>query len=209
MPRESVHFRIQKNTQMSFKLSILIPTLSSRSAKLEELLIELNYQIQGKPVQILSLGDNKSISVGEKRNNLLQLAKGNFISYLDDDDSISSNYIVCLLKAIDENPDKTVICFKGTQNTDGKKDLDFQYNVNFGRNFKKEIDGKRWKVMLPDHLCCWNRKYITEEFPNKSLGEDHEWSRKMAMTYTEDDQILLEDYLYHYEYNKNTSECRR
>ena len=36
---------------MHFKLSILIPTLSSRWEVLKELIDELNYQIQSKPVQ--------------------------------------------------------------------------------------------------------------------------------------------------------------
>lgn len=207
MARQSVHYRIAN--KMNYKLTILIPTLSSRSVKLQELIIELNYQIQNKPVQVLWLGDNKSMTTGEKRNSLLKIAKGDFITFVDDDDRIADNYIDVLLKAIEENPHKTVICFRGKQTTDGKQDLDFQYNVNFGRNFKKEIDGQRWKVMLPDHLCCWNRFRITEQFPDRNLGEDHSWARAMAMTYTEEDQVLLEDYLYFYDYDKTTTECRR
>lgn len=206
--RSPVYSRI-KNKPMVFKLSVLIPTLASRSNSLKALLDELTYQIQNKPVQIIWMGDNKSISIGEKRNNLLSMAKGEFISFVDDDDSIADNYISTLLKAIQENPNKTVICFRGEQTTDGHQDLPFQYNMNFGRNFKKAIDGQRWKVMLPDHLCCWNRFKINDEFPDKSLGEDHDWARAMAMTYTEEDQVLLEETLYHYNYDRTLTECRR
>ena len=207
--RHPVHFRIKKNTPLAFKLSILIPTLKSRSEQLKKLTDEIDYQIQNKPVQWLSLGDNKSMSVGEKRNRLLDMAKGDFIAYIDDDDSISDNYISTLLKAIEENPYKTVICFRGTQNTDGHKDLPFRYDVNYGRNFKQVVDGQRFKCMLPDHLCAWNRSKITERFPDKSLGEDHDWARAMAMTYNEDDQLLLEHTLYYYNYDKTVTECRR
>ena len=207
--RQSVHFRIKKNTQLNYKLSILIPTLSSRSEKLKTLIEELTYQIQRKPVQILWIGDNKSMSVGEKRNNLIDMAKGDFIAFVDDDDKIHESYIATLLSAINDNSDKTVICFRGEQTTDGHQDIPFRYNVNFGRNFKKTIDGQRWKVMLPDHLCCWNRNKITERFPNTNLGEDHAWARAMASTYTEADQVLLEDTLYHYQYDKSITECRR
>ena len=207
--RHSVYSRI-KNTPMAFKLSVLIATLASRSNNLKSLLEELTHQIQTKPVQIIWMGDNKSITIGEKRNNLLSLAKGEFVSFIDDDDSIADNYISTLLKAIQDNPQKTVICFRGTQNTDGHQDLPFQYDVNFGRNFKKAIDGHRWKVMLPDHLCCWNRgKLIPGPFPNKRLGEDHDFARKMAFTYTEEDQVLLEETLYHYNYDRTLTECRR
>jgi len=207
--RHSVHFRIKKNTPLAFKLSILIPTLKSRGKQLKKLTDELDYQIQNKPVQWISLGDNKSMTVGEKRNRLFDMAKGDFVSFIDDDDGISDTYISTILKSIEENSNKTVICFRGEQTTDGHQDIPFRYNVNYGRNFKKMIDGQRWKVMLPDHLCAWNRSKITEKFPDKSLGEDHDWARKMAPTYTEDDQVLLEDTLYYYYYDKTITECRR
>ena len=194
---------------MRYKLSVLVPTLSSRSEHLQSLLSELNYQIQSKPVQVLWLGDNKSMTVGEKRNLLLDLAKGEFVSFVDDDDKIADNYIDTLLKAIDDNPDCTVICFHGEQTTDGKKDLPFRYNRNFGRNYKTVIDGQRWKVMLPDHLCAWRKSKITVRFPSKNLGEDHQWSREMVHSYTEHDQVLLTDTLYHYNYDRTVTECRR
>lgn len=194
---------------MKYRLSILIPTLASRTGKLLSLLQELNYQIQLKPVQVLWLGDNKSMSVGEKRNRLMQMASGDFIAYVDDDDQISENYVEVLLEAAKAHPDKTVICFRGTQNTDGKEDIPFRYDVNFGRNYKKVIDGQRWKCMLPDHLCAWNRPRMIEPFPEKSLGEDHAWAKAMAWHYTEEDQVLLTDTLYHYEYNSKNTETRR
>lgn len=206
--RSPVYSRIKKNDAV-IRLSILIPTLFSRIKHLTNLLEEINYQIQSKPVQVLWIGDNRSMTIGEKRNQLLDNAKGEWICYVDDDDTISENYIDVLLKAIDDNPDKTVICFRGTQNTDGHQDLPFQYNVNFGRNHKKMIDSQRWKVLLPDHLCCWNKSKITVRFPNKGLGEDKDWAGKMAFTYTPEDQVLLEDYLYHYEFNRLTTETRR
>lgn len=209
MTRKPVHFRLKGTPTMAYKLSVLILTLPSRSAKLKILLEELAFQIQTKPVQFLSLGDNKSMSVGEKRNSLLDMAKGEFVTFVDDDDTISDNYISTLLQAIDNNPDKTVICFRGEQTTDGHQDIPFQYNVNFGRNFKKAIDGQRWKVMLPDHLCAWNRSKVTERFPDKNLGEDHTWARNMAMTYREEDQVLLTETLYYYQYDKTVTECRR
>ena len=209
MPRESVHFRIRKNLQMSFKLSILIPTLNSRSCQLKSMVDELNYQIQGKPVQLIWFGDNKSITTGEKRNNLLSMAKGDFISFVDDDDKIAPNYISTLLNAIEKNQLKTVICFRGEKTINGKQDLDFRYDVNIGRNQRMKIDGKDWKVMIPDHLCCWNKSRITVKFPHKNVSEDHDWAKEMAFTYTEENQLLLEDTLYYYNYDRNLTECRR
>ena len=207
--RKATHFRIKSNSMTNYKLTILIPTLYSRIDKLKRLIMELNYQIQSKPVQLFWIGDNKSMTTGEKRNMLLDNAKGEWICFVDDDDRVSANYINILLEAIKKNPGKKVITFKGEQTTDGKKDLDFKYSVNYGRNFKKNIDGKRWKVMLPDHLCLWKRETIKERFEHKNLAEDHSWAKAMAMTYTDKDEVNLDEYLYFYDYNRETTECRR
>ncbi|MFY0655009.1 MAG: glycosyltransferase family 2 protein [Cyclobacteriaceae bacterium] len=194
----------------NYKLTILIPTLYSRIDKLKKLIMELNYQIQSKPVQLLWIGDNKSMTTGEKRNLLLDNAKGEWICFIDDDDRISSNYINILLKSISDNPDKKVITFQGEQTTDGKRDLDFKYSVRYGRNLKiKDINGKRWKVMLPDHLCVWKKESITKRFEHKNLAEDHSWARAMETTYEAKDEVNLNDYLYFYDYNRETTECRR
>jgi hypothetical protein len=208
--RKSTNFRIRANSMPNYKLTILIPTLYSRIDKIKKLIMELNYQIQSKPVQLLWIGDNKSMTTGEKRNLLLSSAKGEWFCFVDDDDRVSATYVDTILKAIKENRDKKVITFQGEQTTDGKRDLDFKYSVNYGRNFKKDIDGKRWKVMLPDHLCVWKKDNVfIPKFEDKSLGEDHSWAKAMAMTYTDEDEVNLKDYLYFYDYNRETTECRR
>ena len=202
------HFRIpHQKTEMI--LTILIPTLWSRIDKLAILVKELNFQIQNKPVQILWLGDNKSISVGEKRNKLIEMSLGQWFCFIDDDDKIAKDYIYTILKAIEENPTKTVICFEGKQNSDGAEDLPFMYDVRFGRNFKQVVDGVRYKCMLPDHLCVWQKSKVSERFPDSSLGEDHEFAKTMAFHYTANEQFLLKKFLYLYEFNRNESECRR
>ena len=206
--RQPTHFRIHRDS-MNYKLTILIPTLYSRINKLKTLIMELNYQIQSKPVQLLWIGDNKSMTTGEKRNMLLDNSKGEWICFIDDDDRVSSNYVDTILNAIKNNTDKKVITFRGKQTTDGQRDLDFKYSLNYGRNLKKEIDGKRWKVMIPDHLVCWHKQYIVERFPYKNLGEDHEWAKAMSFHYADKDVVYLDDYLYFYDYNRETTESRR
>lgn len=187
----------------AYKLSILTPTLNSRSEKLHALWAELQYQMQSKPVQLLSLGDNKSMTVGEKRNHLMDMAKGDYFCFIDDDDSVSSDFIEEVLQAVETG--KPIITFNGTQNTNGKQDLPFTYDINIGRNMKR--DG--WKVMLPDHLCIWKNSEVTYKFPHKNISEDHEWAKKICADFKESDVHHIDKFLYHYEFNKDESECRR
>jgi glycosyltransferase involved in cell wall biosynthesis len=91
------------------KLSILIPTLYERIDKLCELKASLFGQIMSNKVsdivEVLELADNRQKTTGAKRNILLNMAKGDYIAFIDDDDAISNDYIKLVLKAIETNPD--------------------------------------------------------------------------------------------------------
>ena len=79
------------------KLSILICTVPSRvgnflPAAVTELQRQIDSSGQGQ-VELIYLGDNKQRTVGRKRNDLLQLAQGEYVAFVDDDDRVAPNYI--------------------------------------------------------------------------------------------------------------------
>ncbi len=53
--------------------------------------------------------DNKKRTLGYKRNEMLYLAKGEYVVFIDDDDEISSDYVTTLLEATRSNAD--VLCY--------------------------------------------------------------------------------------------------
>ena len=194
-----VYRRLQSN-RVEYKLSVLILSLPNRLEKLSSLLSSLNKQCIRKPVQVLYLGDNKSMTVGEKRNQILSIAKGRYISFVDDDDTISDDYVQKILDAIEDNPQ--VITFKVQQYRNGIKGKYQKYYLNNGpiRNHPDMTH----KKMAPDHLCVWRKDIIKESFPHKNVSEDHVWAQNMQTHYSsihEIDQIL-----YSYHYFKETSE---
>ena len=192
------------------KLSILICTVPERTITLDELIIDLNHQIGAGPIEFKYLGDNKRQSVGSKRKDLLAIARGEWLCFVDDDDFVHENFVEIALNAIDSNPDKKVICFTGTQTTNGNADLGFKFNRKYGSNMRITDEGPQFRGMIPNHLCIWKSDIARrEKFPDINLTEDHRWASAMMDHYTEDDQVLLPDSLYHYEYNKMTSQCRR
>ena len=73
------------------KFSVLILSIPSRNESLMAAMKQLQEQAdatgQGKAVEILVLLDNRSKSIAEKRNDLLQAARGKYIAFLDDDDA--------------------------------------------------------------------------------------------------------------------------
>ena len=83
------------------KLSILILSIPSRLEQYEILQNKLLDQIGDREdVEVLSFIDNKSLHIYEKRNVLLQAARGSHLCWLDDDDDIADNYISRLTEVI-------------------------------------------------------------------------------------------------------------
>jgi hypothetical protein len=85
----------RKNYQYDW--SILIPTMTGRELKLQILLENIHEKIRricpSLRYEICLAFDNRETSVGMKRQKLLQEAKGKYMSFIDDDDYITDNYI--------------------------------------------------------------------------------------------------------------------
>lgn len=85
-------------------LSILVPTIIGREVqfnKLRDKLIEqiAKYDLSGA-VEIIEECDDKKMSIGFKRQILLEKAKGKFIVFIDDDDDVHDNYCKILCDVI-------------------------------------------------------------------------------------------------------------
>lgn len=86
-------------------LSILLPSVTCRAELFAQLHAFVLAQAQGKPVEVITAVDNKEISIGKKRQNLLVAAKGEWVVYIDDDDMVSADYVDSILAALQSNPD--------------------------------------------------------------------------------------------------------
>jgi Glycosyl transferase family 2. len=98
-------------------LSILIPTLEIRQRQFYKLYEELNRQITENSlddeVELLYFSDKEEHSIGFKRNTLIEEAKGEFVAFIDDDDSVSNDYVPLIHDVIKENPEVDCIGIKG------------------------------------------------------------------------------------------------
>lgn len=183
------------------KLSILLCTVTKRVSKyLPEIITELNRQATDE-VEILYLGDNKKRTVGEKRNNLIDLCKGEYFSFIDDDDKISSDYVEQLLKGIESGVD--VVCFKAYRHQDGMKDREVLYNLKYTKDRTMPTHYER----LPNHLMCWKKETVKSiKFENLTYGEDSEWAARakpVAQT-----QIFINRVLYNYYFDNVNTETQ-
>jgi glycosyltransferase involved in cell wall biosynthesis len=101
------------------KLSVLIPTITRRRAEAERLFVNLEQRIGDRPVELLMLRDNRWQNIGEKRNQLLRAATGEYITFLDDDDELLEGYFEAVLVETDKGAD--VICYDQEAIIDGAR----------------------------------------------------------------------------------------
>lgn len=159
--------------QPKYKLSILIPSLDERRASLDQLRTELNNQIGKKNVEVLALSDNRQMSIGQKRNMLLMQSTGEYVTFVDDDDGVSPDYIEKVLKALSKNPD----CSSLT----GEIVFSDGYSRPFihSLRYDKWVDDHQGKVYYrpPNHLNAVRRSIAVQVgFPAWNNGEDRAFS---------------------------------
>lgn len=183
------------------ELSILVPTVPSRFAgKCVTLINRLLAQAEGKPVEVLWFGDNKRRSVGAKRNDLLSLARGKYVAFIDDDDWVEDDYVGQILKLTPSNVD--VICFDHRVMVDGKQPKLCYYS----KDFSYETTATTWKG-LPAHTMAWKREIaVRHKFPEINVGEDTGWVAKAVADVKTEAQVGK--VLYHYHFQRKESETR-
>lgn len=166
---------------MEITLSILICSVyvEERQIKLKKLISELNRQISKnyaeEIVEIIVDTDDMSKSVGQKRNDLIHKAQGEFICFIDDDDFITENYLSIILYNLNSGIDILLIAINHTQNgVSQAKILPSLYIDNLTTN---EV------VFRTNHFhLCPHKKSIAERvlFDSVNFAEDMIYSQKMV-----------------------------
>ena len=94
-------------------VSILIPTLLERLSTYTPMVEDLYKQIKDNKledkVEIISICDNRTIPLVEKRNHLQKLARGKYFTHLDDDDKFASDYCKRVVDHIESLEDSETI----------------------------------------------------------------------------------------------------
>jgi glycosyltransferase involved in cell wall biosynthesis len=185
-------------------LSILIPTLPARIDSYANLIKALNKQITENNlinrVQILSFCDTKEISVGEKRNILLNKSCGRYVCFIDDDDLIASDYIIKIINAIQSNADVITFCGDYVENT-----LRTPFSISMVH--RGNYNHPNIFYRLPNHLCPVKREIaLSCQFTDKNFGEDSDYSERINK-YVKN-EFHIQDKLYFYMYNEATSQTK-
>lgn len=179
------------------RLSILICALERRQEIRQALIASLTRQSRELPVEILLKEDNGQMTIGQKRQWLLEQAKGDYISFVDDDDCVSHIYVSLILGALAQHPEATHCSLNGILVQVGKPERRFEHSTKY----------KEWAtvngiyVRPPNHLNTVRRALALQAgFSNKNWGEDKEYSERLVQLGTLTREAVIEPVLYVYQY---------
>lgn len=216
---QEVYFaRKERNFDLEMPMwSILICSLPHRSEMLADLLLNLNRQINNlaKPIQVEIVIDNGNLdlTIGAKRNEIMKRARGKYVSFIDDDDQVSTAYVSRILAAMEGSPD--CVALDGIMTWEGVNPQPFYHSVlhnETGWQDLKDADGNKFYVRTPNHWNAVRRDLaIQVPFPDINWQEDKTYSdklRELKLLNTEGIPDKGEP-LYFYRYSQTNSEANK
>lgn len=114
------------------------------------------------------------MTIGEKRNKMISIARGDYVAFVDDDDAVAPDYVTSILTAIiNEKPD--VVCFTVLVTGHGPpKPCRYHPQIqhaNLPNEYRRQ----------PNHLMAWRRAIASQvSFPAVKSGEDTAWAQQAA-----------------------------
>ncbi len=178
------------------KLSVLIATIDSRREVFGNLLIYLN-NIKINDVEIISLCDNKEMNIGAKRNELLKMATGEYVCFIDDDDWIPSDYFKQIMEGINKGVD--CVGFQVNYTVDNNQpilcDLSNQWD-----GWHDNMGGFRY-VRCPNHLSPMKREHALQiGYPDIRFGEDADFSLRLKASGLLQTEHYIPKVMYDYQF---------
>ncbi len=170
-------------------LSLCVCSIATRKHFLENLLRIITPQLTNR-VELLMNVDNGQISIGEKRQRILERATGDYVACIDDDDEVAPDYVSEILAALDRNPRCHCVGFRRRTSQNGKYQTELALSTRYSGCVGQDGIGI-------SHLCPIRRDLaLRAGFPSLNWGEDIQFAAKATPF------LLVEEFidkpLYHY-----------
>jgi glycosyltransferase involved in cell wall biosynthesis len=184
-------------------LSILIPTIPERNERFTKLYNELMRQKTAFETAHPSIGraevlvnaDKRfldgGLSIGKKRQALVKSAEGKYLCFIDDDETISPQYLESLMRLCAKGADVcTFRCIVKMETFWTLIDMRFDYKCNDQLNPNYTVRRPPW------HICPVKSEYAKKfPFPDLNNAEDFVWMEKVltyCTTESHTDEILFQ-----------------
>lgn len=160
-------------------ISILIPTMKQREQLFRRVLAEVERQIRDTPeirVEVLWESDNGEMTLGQKRNVLMDRCKGKYHCFIDDDDVIVPDFLKTFVPMIKSDTDYDCASFVGAHYIKGKFNKLFHHSLEYST--WDELPDRFIRTISPMNMI---KTSIVRQVRYKDIRntEDHEFSIRL------------------------------
>jgi glycosyltransferase involved in cell wall biosynthesis len=160
-------------------ISILIPTMTPRKALFDQVLAEIQKQAAECPqirTEILWESDNGELTLGQKRNVLMDRCTGTYHCFIDDDDILAPDYLKTFVPMITSGVDYDCASFVGAHYKGGVFTKLFHHSMDYAE--WAETPERYIRTISPMNLI---KTDIVRQVRYKDIRntEDHEFSKRL------------------------------
>jgi len=160
-------------------ISILIPTMKVRERLFQQVLAEVQRQIRETPeirVEVLWESDNGELTLGQKRNVLMDRCSGKYHCFIDDDDVIARDFLKTFIPMIRTTIDYDCASFVGAHYMKGKFNKLFHHSLEY-----PEWDERPDRFIRSVSPMNMIKTSIVREVRYADIRntEDHEFSKRL------------------------------
>lgn len=184
-------------------LSILVPTIIGREQQFNKLYDKLYGQLQDEgiwnEVEIVTECDDRTMSIGSKRQLLLTRSYGDFVVYVDDDDDVPVDYCLTLWRTIKESTEIDCIGFLQQCFFNGSTPR-FASLSNIWPVWAERQGGFDF-VRTPFFPTPIRRDIaIRIGYNDMRFGEDHDFSIRLKESGLIQNELFIDRVMYYYQY---------
>lgn len=160
-------------------ISILIPTMKSRERLFRQVLTEIQKQAAECPeikTEILWESDNGELTLGQKRNVLMDKCSGKYHCFIDDDDVLAPDYLKTFVPMITSGVDYDCASFVGAHYERGRFNKLFHHSLDYTE--WTEFPDRYIRTVSPMNLI---KTSIVRQVRYMDIRntEDHEFSKRL------------------------------
>ena len=204
---------------MTYLVSILIPTLIERRKVFNELIDKIYKQIEEDDykdkIEIVSICDDRSVKLSDKRNMLQKLSRGKYFLHLDDDE-LSDDFCKSVVDHIEDLPtyqknEPDCIGYDQLAKVQGNRFI-VKPNIKCGLHLTPTNGNTNYPEFYryPWQFNLWHEKYKTvyRTDSDTNAREDQNWLKKVQLEYPKN-MSYIEKILHIYNFdNPELSTCQ-